>query len=74
MLEQQQHINRLSLLEAGERVVVLGVLNVSRGIDRQDWSLKSVIEANNDIANHMANNQPFFVQLAKQIATLEGGG
>ncbi|KAK3075901.1 hypothetical protein LTR53_000330 [Teratosphaeriaceae sp. CCFEE 6253] len=24
--------------------------------------------------NHMANNQPFFVQLAKQIATLEGGG
>ena len=25
-------------------------------------------------ANHMANNQPFFAQLAKQIATLEGGG
>lgn len=25
-------------------------------------------------ANHMANNQPFFVQLAKQIAALEGGG
>lgn len=25
-------------------------------------------------AGHMANNQPFFVQLAKQIATLEGGG
>ncbi|KAK5123331.1 hypothetical protein LTR85_002762 [Meristemomyces frigidus] len=25
-------------------------------------------------ANHMANNQPFFVQLAKQIATMEGGG
>lgn len=24
--------------------------------------------------NHMANNQPFFVQLAKQVATLEGGG
>ncbi|KAK0888579.1 hypothetical protein LTR02_016188 [Friedmanniomyces endolithicus] len=24
--------------------------------------------------NHMANNQPFFVQLAKQIASLEGGG
>jgi len=25
-------------------------------------------------SSHMANNQPFFVQLAKQIATLEGGG
>ncbi|KAK5136221.1 hypothetical protein LTR08_003828 [Meristemomyces frigidus] len=24
--------------------------------------------------SHMANNQPFFVQLAKQIATMEGGG
>ncbi|KAK0273683.1 hypothetical protein LTR35_012120 [Friedmanniomyces endolithicus] len=24
--------------------------------------------------NHMANNQPFFVQLAKQVATLEGRG
>ena len=26
------------------------------------------------LAGHMANNQPFFPQLAKQIATLEGGG
>ncbi|KAK4508286.1 hypothetical protein PRZ48_002024 [Zasmidium cellare] len=25
-------------------------------------------------ANHMANGQPFFLQLAKQVATFEGGG
>ena len=30
--------------------------------------------ANESAANQAANNQPFFVQLAKQIATLEGGG
>lgn len=36
--------------------------------DNLDWWLTS------DVANHMANNQPFFVQLAKQVATLEGGG
>lgn len=27
-----------------------------------------------ETANHMANNQSFFIHLAKQIATLEGGG
>ena len=31
----------------------------------------SAVEA---ASGNMANNQPFFVQLAKQVATIEGGG
>lgn len=31
-------------------------------------------EADERIANTMANGQPFFVQLAKQVAATEGGG
>jgi hypothetical protein len=47
------------------------------GAKRERYSndRKSTVTLTNIIiANHMANNQPFFTQLAKQIATLEGGG
>ncbi|KAK3675378.1 hypothetical protein LTR78_004888 [Recurvomyces mirabilis] len=49
--------------EAGP--AVYKVNETARGNGNSAWGAKS---------SHMANNQPFFTQLAKQIATLEGGG
>ncbi|KAK4552209.1 hypothetical protein LTR86_010563 [Recurvomyces mirabilis] len=49
--------------EAGP--AVYKVHEPARGSGGSAWGAKS---------SHMANNQPFFTQLAKQIATLEGGG
>lgn len=59
---------------AGE-VVVLGVRSVS-GVGVEQGERDEFKEAllTSTIANTMANGQPFFVQLAKQVATTEGGG
>lgn len=47
---------------------------VSRYKPAEEGGAAGRSDGGSSVSSNMANNQPFFVQLAKQIATIEGGG
>ncbi|KAK4547036.1 hypothetical protein LTR36_001257 [Oleoguttula mirabilis] len=63
--EVKAFLSRDAAVPASYKVVEGSSAGAGRGGGGGAWGAKP---------NHMANNQPFFVQLAKQIATMEGGG